>query len=191
MSPQWLGLKEKKHDVLKDKRSQCKIDDEEAMLLFYQRTRRFTIKHDPKMLVPILTVNLGIKNYRSFSTAFCSITQKEPDFQCLPEDHIENSTYEDGHHCLRSIDARRHLSACKDAAETIKHNEDLENKLLKVQEEARRIGTASTFNKDQLELVKNCEGHNYATSVADMQLLAATGIFSKRLSKCTMPSCTT
>ena len=65
--------------------------------------------------------------------------QKEPDFQCMAKDCTEHSTYEDGHEgvYLRTIAAKRHLSTCKDTAEITKHNEDLENKLLKVQEEAR------------------------------------------------------
>ena len=59
----------------------------------------------------------------------------------MPEDYFGNSTYEDTHDrvFLRHVDAERHLSACKDAAEIIKHNEYLENKLLKVQEESRRM----------------------------------------------------
>ena len=134
MSPQWLGIQERKQSVPTKKRSLCKIDDEEAILLFDKRTKRVNVKNNPKMLVPVLTVNLGIKNYQSFSTAFCSAIQKVPDFQCLPEYYIDNSTSEDGHEgvFLRSIGTERHLSACKDAAEIMKHNEDLENKLQKV-----------------------------------------------------------
>ena len=119
--------------------------------------------------------------------------QKELDFHCRPENYIENSTYEDRHDgfCLRSIDSERHLSQCKDAAEIIKHNEDLENKLLKVQEEARRIGTTSIISKDQLELLKIHDRHNHVMSVVDMQLLATTGIFPKRIYKYTRPTCAT
>ena len=79
----------------------------------------------------------------------------------------------------------------KDAAETIKHNEDLENKILKAQEEAHRIGTTSTLSKDQLELIKIHERCNHVMSVADIQLLAATGVFPKRLSKHTRLACAT
>ena len=69
----------------------------------------------------------------------------------MPEDCVGSSSYENEYEgvFLRSIDSDRHLSACKDAAEIIKYDENLENKLLQVQEEARRIGTASTLNKDQ------------------------------------------
>ena len=74
MSPQWLGIQERKQGVSKEKRSQCKIDDEEAVLLFDNRSRRVTVKYDTKMLVPVLTVNPDIKNHQSFSSAFCSVT---------------------------------------------------------------------------------------------------------------------
>ena len=145
------------------------------------------------MLVLVLTVNPGIKNYQSFSTVFCSAIQKELDFQCLLEENIETSTYEDG--CegvfLRSIDAKHHLSAHKDSAEIIKHNEYLENELLKVQEEARVVGTSSTLNKNQLELLKIHERHNQLMSIANIQLLVATRTLPKRIYKCTRPACAT
>ena len=65
----------------------------------------------------------------------------------------------------------------------IKHNEDLENKLLKVQEEARRIGTACTLSKDQLELLKTHERHNHDMPAADVYSLATTGVFPERISR--------
>ena len=74
MSPQWLGIQERKQGVPKDKRSQCETDDEEATLLFDNRTKIFTVKHDANMLVPL--VNPGVKNHQSFYTAFCSVVQK-------------------------------------------------------------------------------------------------------------------
>ena len=86
MSHQWLGIQERKQGVPNEKCSQCKIDDEEAVLLFDNRSRRVTVKHDPKMLVPVLTVNPSIKNHHSFSSAFCSVIQNEPEFQHMPED---------------------------------------------------------------------------------------------------------
>ena len=69
MSPQWLVIKERKEKVSKDKRPQCNIDEDETVLLFDNRTRRFTIKNDLKMLVPVLAVT-GIKNYQSFQLPF-------------------------------------------------------------------------------------------------------------------------
>ena len=62
---------------------------------------------------------------------------------------------------------------------------------MQVQEEARRIGTASTLTRDQQELLRIHERCNHVTSVADMQLLSATSVFPKRLSKCTRPACAT
>ena len=69
MAPQWSEIQERKQGVPKDKRSQFNIDYEEAVLIFDNRTKKFAIKHDPKMLVPVLTVKPGIKNYQYFSTA--------------------------------------------------------------------------------------------------------------------------
>ena len=77
MTPQWLGIKERNQGVPKDKISQYNIDDQEAVLLFDNRTIGFTIKHDPKMLVPILNVNPGIKNCHSFQLPFASLFKIE------------------------------------------------------------------------------------------------------------------
>ena len=106
MSPQWLGIQERKQGVPKDRCSQCKIDDEEAALLFDNIKRRVTVKHDPKMIVPVLRENPSINKYQSFPTSFFSIMQNEPEFQYMPEDCIESPAYKDEYEgvCLRSID---------------------------------------------------------------------------------------
>ena len=80
---------------------------------------------------------------------------------------------------------------CKDAAERTKHNEYLENKLLKIQEESRQIGTTSTLNKDQLELLRIHESHHHVTSAATTHLIEATGTFPKSFSKRARPACAT
>ena len=73
----------------------------------------------------------------------------------MPDDNIESSQFEEEYEgdCLRSIDANRHFSTHTCAAELIKHDEDLQDKLLKVQEESRRIETESTITRDQQELL--------------------------------------
>ena len=50
--------------------------------------------------------------------------QDEQDFQCMPEDLIESSTYEEEYKCicLRSIDAKRRLTEWTDVTELEKHN---------------------------------------------------------------------
>ena len=103
----------------------------------------------------------------------------------MPEDCIESSTYEDRYEgvFLRTVDSERCLSACKYADEIIKHNEDLKKNILKVQEEAHLIETASTLNKDQLEVLRIHKRHNQVTSAADMKLLSATSMFPTRLSE--------
>ena len=63
MAPQWLGMQDREKGIPKDKRCRCEMDDEEAMLYFDERRRKVTIKHDPKMLVPVLNINPGIKNF--------------------------------------------------------------------------------------------------------------------------------
>ena len=72
----------------------------------------------------------------------------------MSEDCIETSTVEKEHEgvALRYIDATRHLSVHTNTAEIIKHNKDLEYKLLNVQEEYRRITTADVITKDRKEL---------------------------------------
>ena len=59
-----------KQGVPKHKRSKCEIYDEEVILLFDNITKRVTVKHDPKMIIPVLTVNPGINNYQLFSNPF-------------------------------------------------------------------------------------------------------------------------
>ena len=88
-----------------------------------------------------------------------------------------------------SIDDNRHLSECTDAAKLVKHNESLQDNILKVQDEVRRIGIASTLTIDQQDFLRIHERHNNDMSVADTQLLAATGVFLKRLSKCARLAC--
>ena len=41
------------------------------------RWRTVTIKYDPNMLVPVLNVNLDIKNFQSFNVIFSNIIQDE------------------------------------------------------------------------------------------------------------------
>ena len=122
MAPQCLGIQERNQRVPNDKHSPCNIDDEEVMLPFDKRSRRVTIKHDPNMPVPVLTVKSGVKNYHSFSTDFCSIEQDKGEFQCMPENFIESFEIEEEFEgfCPRSIDANRRLSAHTYAAELTK-----------------------------------------------------------------------
>ena len=61
----------------KDKRCRCELDDEEAVLCVDERRRKVTIKHGPKMLVPVINVNPGIKKFQSFNVAFNNIIQDE------------------------------------------------------------------------------------------------------------------
>ena len=109
----------------------------------------------------------------------------------MPEGYIESSGAEEEHEGtdLRSIDATRRLSTCTDVAEIIKHNDDLKYKLLKVQEEARHLGTAAALTKDKQDLLRVYERHYLAMSVSNTQLLSAVGSFPKIISKCTTPAC--
>ena len=79
ISPQWIGLQEKSASKPKDLRSTCQINDEDATIMLEDRTITVTIKHDPTMLVPVLNVNPGIRNYQDFSASFCSIIQDQHD----------------------------------------------------------------------------------------------------------------
>lgn len=99
-----------------------KIDDKEVVLIFSNRTKRVAVKHYPKMLVLVLIVNPRLKNYKSFSSAFCSAMQNKPEFQWIPENCAEHSAFEDEYErvYLEPIDVDRHLSTHTDAAELIK-----------------------------------------------------------------------
>ena len=68
-------MQDKERGVPKDKRCRCELDDEEAALFLDERKRKVTMKHDPKMLVPALNLNLGIKNFASFNVAFHNAIQ--------------------------------------------------------------------------------------------------------------------
>ena len=78
-----------------------------------------------------------------------------------------------------------------DAAEVIKKNEDLVNKLEVLQKDIKNIGTADDLTKDQIELLKMHERHDHVISTPDIKLLAAAGCFPKRLARCTHPACAT
>ena len=82
MAPQWLGMQDKEAGVPKDKRSKCVIDDEYIQLIFDDRQRTLTVKHDSNMLVPVTHVNPGIKKFQSFAVAFQSIIQNENENNC-------------------------------------------------------------------------------------------------------------
>ena len=73
MALQWLGMQDKERAIPKDKRCRCELDNEEAILYIDKRRRKVTIKYDPKMLVPMLNVNPGIKNFQSFNVVFNNI----------------------------------------------------------------------------------------------------------------------
>ena len=69
----------------KDKRCHCKMDNEEVILYLDERQRIVTIKYNPNMLVPLLNINPGIKNFQFFNVAFSNIIQDEA---CFDEDFI-------------------------------------------------------------------------------------------------------
>ena len=90
------------------------------MLLFDDRKRKVTIKHDPKMLVPVLNANPVIRNYQSFNKSFCSLIHD--DGLAIEEDLISidvNNSEENDGVALSSIDAKTHLSKHIDATELI------------------------------------------------------------------------
>ena len=77
MALQWLGMQEKERCALKEKQSDCHINDKEAILACDERRRRATTKHDPRMLVPVLNTNSGIKNFECFNATFGNMIQNE------------------------------------------------------------------------------------------------------------------
>ena len=119
--------------IPKDKCCRCKIDDKEAVLHFDKRRRKVTIKHDPKMLIPVLNINPGIKNFQSFNVAFSNVIQNEG----LSNDKLIDFDLESDWEgiegmVLRTIDSETHLNKHVDAAELISKNENIENKLFKI-----------------------------------------------------------
>ena len=87
----------------------------------------------------------------------------------MTEDCIESSTFEEDYEgsCLRYIDVNSHFPLCTDAYELMKHNEDLQDKLGKVQDESRCIGTSSTLTRDQQDLLRIYETYNHVMYVDD------------------------
>ena len=73
MSEYILGMQEKEKFTPKHKRSTCHKDDEEAALTFEDRRRKLTINHDPKMLFPVLNINLGV-NVQPCNATFKNVT---------------------------------------------------------------------------------------------------------------------
>ena len=68
-------MQDKEHGVPKDKCCWHELDDEESVLFLDKCKRKVTMKYDPKMLVPVLNVNIGIKNFASFNVAFLNAIQ--------------------------------------------------------------------------------------------------------------------
>ena len=66
-------MQDREKGTPKDKHHRCKMDNKEAVLHFDERRRKVTIKHNPKILAPVLNVNPGIKNFQSFNVAFSNI----------------------------------------------------------------------------------------------------------------------
>ena len=67
------------------------------------------------------------------------------------------------------------------------YNENLWGKLLKVQEKSYRIGTEPKFTRDRQKIRMHERCHN-AIHVAKLQLLTATCVFPKKLSKWVRPA---
>ena len=192
MAPQWLGMQEKDEGAPKDKRSTCKIDDEELALTFYNQRRNVTIKHDPKMVVPVLNVNPEIKKKQLCNVACNGMMQNEETLSddVLRIDYLESCHNDDGV-ALNPIDPKNRLNNFIDTLDFMSKNADLEEKLLKIQKEAILTGTSETLNKDQQELLRIHERHNHVILILDIQALAAASHFPKTLSKCARPDCAT
>ena len=114
------------------------------------------------MLVP---VHPGIHNYQSFNKAFCSLIH---DDGLALEDGAISIEENDYGVALRIINAKTHLNKYVDTVELINKNKDLEEKLAKVQEEARQIGTKETLSKDQSKLLQLHERYNHVIPIADI-----------------------
>ena len=97
----------------------------------------------------------------------------------MPKDFTEASAVDDEYEgaALRSIDSTHYLFKLNEIEKIIKHNEDLQDKLLKDQEESRFVWTANVLNKCQQELIQNHERCNYTMQEAEIQLLAALNTF--------------
>ena len=77
-------MQDKEQGMPKDKLSRCELDGEEVMLYLDERRRKFTFKHNPKILVPVLNVKSEVRNYQEFAKAFCSVIHDEVSY--LEED---------------------------------------------------------------------------------------------------------
>ena len=143
------------------------------------------------MLVPVLNVNPGICNYEDFSASFCTVIQDdldEPNPQMtLNYDELQSNEGV----ALNLTDSCKCLHAMLDTEKLIKKNDDLELKLLNLSKDLNLMRTSSTLSNDQAELLRIHERYNHVLSIADIQLLAASGKFPSRLSKCTRPVCAT
>ena len=90
MTPQSLGAHERNLSMPQEKILKCDVDDKEAELSFDDHRRKFAIKHDPNMLVPVMNVKTRIKNYQCVAATFCSMIQDEgAEYSC--DDLINDS----------------------------------------------------------------------------------------------------
>ena len=139
------------------------------------------------MLVPVLNINPGIRNFQSFHVAFQNVIQDENNI--LSDDILMDEIDDEINGvALNTINQEVHVSKYADTAVLIAQNADLEDKLTTIQKEAKYICRKDTLNQDQLELLQLYEQFNHVISIADIQLLVAAGHFLKYLSKCVRPA---
>ena len=121
-----------------------------------ERRRRATATHDPIMVMLVVNMNTGIKNFEYFNAVFGNMIQNEV---LLSDDMLEIEEENDkfSEVVLRAIDSETHLTKYTDAKEFIKKKYELENKLTKIQKESKCVGTIESLRKDQIELLRMYE----------------------------------
>ena len=101
------------------------------------------------MLVPVLNVNPGIRNWQDFSDSFCAVIQNDPNepnsHLALDYDELQSN---DGV-AFKSTDSSKCLNGLLDAERLIKKNDYLELKLLNLSKDLKLMSTTSTLSNDQ------------------------------------------
>jgi hypothetical protein len=122
VSPQWIKKCEKANGVPKELQSHLDLEDDYCIFQFDRRTKSKKIYYHPTQMVPVMKVNEGLKSYKSFKSAFCSIIQEQSDRESEP---IQDNTGSNDKVAFRSIEDTNDRSNLLKAATKIAKNKDI------------------------------------------------------------------
>ena len=132
VSPQWTKKCKKANGMPKELQSHLDLEDDYYIFHFDRRSKSKKMCYHPTQMVPVMKVNEGLKSYKSFKSAFCSIIQEQPDRESkivqdniVPNDKVAFRSIEDTSDRSNLIKAATKIAKNKDIHVSI---EDVQSK---------------------------------------------------------------